>query len=463
MTFLQFPEGFWWGTAASAAQTEGTLPGDGRGRNVWDDFYDAKPERFFDRVGPEDTSTFLKSWRSDLDLLVETGQTTYRTSIGWSRLIPEGTGEVNPKAVEFYNAVFDRMIELGVEPFVTLYHFDMPSAMHALGGFESREVVDAFAAYARTCFELFGDRVKKWFTFNEPIVPVEGGYFYDFHWPLKLDPKAGIQVAYHTTLASARAIAEYRDLGQDGRIGIVVNLTPSYPRSEHPADLRAAHIADLMFNQSFLDPAVKGAYPAELVELLAAHDLTPDTEPGDAEVIAANTVDFLGVNYYQPRRVAARASAPNPEAPWVPEFYFDNYVMPGRKMNVHRGWEIYERGVYDIAINLRDNYGNIDWYVSENGMGVEGEEKFRAEDGSIDDQYRIDFIKDHLRNLHAAIQEGCHVRGYHLWTFIDNWSWSNAYKNRYGLVGLDLATQERKIKSSGRWYKQLTADNGFEV
>ncbi|MNF42048.1 6-phospho-beta-glucosidase GmuD [compost metagenome] len=358
--------------------------------------------------------------------------------------------------------MLDELKAEGIEPFICLFHFDMPMSMQALGGWESREVVAAYADFADTCFRLFGHKVKHWFTFNEPIVPVEGGYLYDFHYPNVVDFRRAATVAYHTMLAHATAVQRYRALGQDGQIGIILNLTPSYPRSQHPADLKAANIADLMFNRSFLDPAVKGEYPAELVELLREYDQLPACEPGDAALLAAGKIDLLGVNYYQPRRIKARSHAVNPASPFMPEWFFDYYEMPGRKMNPHRGWEIYEQGIYDILVNLRDHYGNIPSYISENGMGVEGEAKFKGEDGQIQDDYRIGFIRDHLIWLHKALEEGCQCRGYHLWTFIDNWSWSNAYKNRYGFVELDLESQTRRIKKSGQWFATAAREHGFD-
>nr|WP_272867119.1 glycoside hydrolase family 1 protein [Aeromonas caviae] len=290
---------------------------------------------------------------------------------------------------------------------------------------------------------------------------VEGGYLYDFHYPNVVDFRRAATVAYHTMLAHAKAVQAYRAQGQDGQIGIILNLTPSYPRSQHPADLKAANIADLFFNRSFLDPAVKGEYPTELVALLREYDQLPASEPEDRALLATGKVDLLGVNYYQPRRVKARSNAVNPASPFMPEWFFDYYEMPGRKMNPHRGWEIYEKGIYDILVNLRDHYGNIPCFISENGMGVEGEEKFLGEQGQIQDDYRIAFIRDHLSWVHKGIGEGCQCLGYHLWTFVDNWSWSNAYKNRYGFVRLDLATGERRIKKSGEWFADVSRNGGF--
>jgi 6-phospho-beta-glucosidase len=457
----QFPQNFWWGSASSAAQTEGAADRDGKALSNWDHWFSQQPNRFFNQVGPQQTSTFYDNYKQDIQLLKQVGHNSFRTSISWARLIPDGTGQPNPKAVEFYNSVIDELKANGIEPFITLMHFDLPFAMQEKGGWESREVTDAFAHYAKTCFELFGDRVNFWFTFNEPIVPVEGGYLYDFHYPNVVDFKRAATVAYHTMLAHAKAVKAYRELNQAGQIGIVLNLTPSYPRSDNPADVKAAHLADLFFNRSFLDPAIKGEYPEELVELLRSYEQLPRCDFADKALLEEGKIDLLGINYYQPRRVKARMNAVNIESPFFPEWFFDNYEMPGRKMNPHRGWEIYEKGIYDILINLRDNYGNIPCYISENGMGVEGEEKF-VENGQINDQYRIEFVKGHLQWLHQGISEGANCIGYHMWTFIDNWSWMNAYKNRYGFVQLDLATQKRTIKKSGEWFAKIAKDNGFD-
>ncbi|MEF9967428.1 MAG: glycoside hydrolase family 1 protein [Longicatena sp.] len=457
---VTFANDFFFGSATSATQSEGAHTAEEKGQDIWDLWYEEEPFKFHDEIGPKDTSTFYKNYKSDIQLLKETGHNSFRTSISWSRLFPKGFGEVNQKAVTFYTSVFRELTANNITPFVNLFHFDMPVALQKIGGWENREVVEYYRVYAKTCFCLFGDVVKHWFTFNEPIVHVECGYLQGYHYPCKTDPKAAVQVAYHTALASALAIREYHQLKQGGKIGIVLNLTPAYPRSEHCADVKAARIAELFANKSFLDPSVKGTYDPELIELIRKHDLMPIYSSDDIAVIANNKVDFLGVNYYQPVRVCAKANMPNNEAPFMPTYYFDYYEMPGRKMNPYRGWEIYPRGIYDIAMNIRDNYGNIEWMITENGMGVENEERFRK-DGRIEDDYRIEFYKDHLTWLAKGIAEGSNCIGYHVWTFIDCWSWLNAYKNRYGFVELDLKSQKRIIKKSGYWFKELTQNHGF--
>ena len=459
---INFPQDFLWGTSTSGPQTEGRFAGDGKEDNLWDYWYQVEPHRFRFQEGPGLTSTFYENWEEDIELLVETGHTAFRTSIQWSRIFPEGRGEVNPVGVAFYRQVFERIKSKGIHLMVNLYHFDLPFALQEQGdGWENKETVYAYRDYARFCFETYGDLVDQWITFNEPIVPVEFGYFYDAHYPHKVDAAAAVKVAYHTQLASSLAVKACHEVDLSYRIGVVLNLTPAYPRSQHPADVKAARIAELFQAKSFLDPSVLGTYPPELVEILRERDLLPEVDPSDLELIKEHTVDFLGVNYYQPMRVSAPRYAPNPDSPMLVEQFYEPYVMPGRKINPHRGWEIYEQGLYDIAQNIKENYNNIEWLLTENGMGVEGEEKFR-QNGEIQDDYRIDFVKDHLRELHRAIQDGANCKGYLMWTFIDCWSWLNGYKNRYGLVELDLATQERRLKKSGHWFRELSQQNGFE-
>lgn len=464
----KFSENFWWGASCSGPQTEGAASEDGKSPTIWDYWYKKEPTRFFDGVGPQNTSNFYHMYKEDVKIMKSIGLNSFRTSIQWARLIPEGTGKVNPKAVKFYSNLIDELIKNGIEPFICLFHFDMPMCMQKKGGWESREVVDAYAAYAKKCFELFGKKVKFWFTHNEPIVPVEGGYLYDFHYPNIVDFKKAAQVAYHTALANALAIEQFREcqkakkINTDGKIGIILNLSPTYPRSQNEADLKAAKIADLLVNKSFLDPAVKGRYPQELIALIERLGAMPKIQRSDLKIIKENTVDILGINYYQPRRAKAKECLVNPEAPVTFHTFFDDYAMPGRKINPHRGWEIYEKGVYDLLIDVKKNYGNIQTFVSENGMGVEGEGKFRNKKGYIEDDYRIAFIKDHLRWLHKAQKEKCNVKGYFLWSYMDNWSWTNAYKNRYGYVEVDLKNNyKRIIKKSGYWIKEVAKNNGF--
>ncbi len=461
MTKLVFPQDFFWGAATSAPQTEGDNYTDGKGQNLWDFWSEQNPERFFNGIGSKDTSTFYKNYKKDIALMKEVGLNSFRTSISWSRLIPDGDGEVNQKAVEFYNNVINELRANNIKVFMNLYHFDMPMALQNIGGWENKDVVKAFARYARICFELFGDRVDYWFSQNEPIVPVEAGYLYQFHYPEVVDFKRAIQVGYNEILAHCMFVQEYRKLNFSGKVGIILNLTPSYSRSNLEADLTASYKADLIYNRSFLDPVTLGEFPKDLITLFKEHDLLPICTSDELALIKNNTIDILGVNYYQPRRIKAKES-PMPKK-LMPESFADYYDMPVKRMNPYRGWEIYPQAMYDIAINIRDNYNNIPWFISESGMGVEGEERYINSDGIVEDDYRIEFITEHLKYLHQGISEGSNCLGFHLWTYIDCWSWTNAYKNRYGLISLDLETQARTVKKSGRWYKKLSESNTLEV
>lgn len=458
-----FPKDFLWGGATSAPQSEGNASGNGKGENIWDYWYKISPEKFYNQVGPQVTSDFYHKYKEYIQLMKEVGFNSYRTSISWSRLIPDGNGEVNQEAVNFYNNVIDELIANDIEPVMNLFHFDMPMEMQKIGGWENREVVMAFSRYAKICFQLFGDRVKKFITHNEPIVVVECGYLGDFHYPCVVDMKRATQVAYNLMLSSALAIKELKELNiSDAKIGIVLNVSPVYPRDiNNEADVQAARLADLISNLSFIDPSVKGKYPEELITFVKTEGIMPKYEAEDLDVIANHTVDFLGVNYYQPRRVKAKENFVRKEM-MLPEDFYDHYDYPEKKMNPYRGWEIYEKGIYDIAVLLKESYGNIPWFVSENGMGVADEERF-MEDGMIQDDYRIDFIKGHLRWLHQAMEEGANCFGYHLWASFDCWSWLNAFKNRYGFIRVDIEQDNKlSIKKSGYWFKELTRNNGFE-
>ena len=249
---LRFPKDFVWGSSTSGPQTEGRVAGDGKGDNLWDYWYQVEPNRYYNGIGPDKTSTFYENWEQDIELLLETGHTAFRTSIQWSRIFPQGCGKVNPQGVDFYRKVFEAIKSKGIRLLVNLYHFDLPFALQEDGdGWENKATVSAYEDYARFCFETYGDLVDQWITFNEPIVPVEFGYFYDAHYPHKVDAEAAVKVAYHTQLASSRAVKACHELLPDSKIGIVLNLTPAYPRSQHPADVKAARIADLFQAQSF--------------------------------------------------------------------------------------------------------------------------------------------------------------------------------------------------------------------
>jgi len=460
----KFPKDFWWGAATSGPQTEGRFYK--KHANVFDYWFDHEKDAFFEGVGPNVASNFYNSYEEDIKLMSDIGLNSLRTSIQWTRLIKNfETAEVDEDGVAFYNKVIDAFLAKNIIPVINLHHFDLPVELYKkYGGWESKHVLELFVLFAEKCFELFGDRVKHWITFNEPMVIVEGQYLYKFHYPNVQNGKKAIQVLYNLNLASAKVVATFRKslcakLG--GEIGVVLNLTPSYPRSNQEADLQAAAFVEDFFNKSFLDPAVKGEFSPSLIKTLQADGVLWESTNEELDIIKNNTVDFLGVNYYQPRRSKSKDVIWDEKKEWMPEKYFDEYELPDRRMNPYRGWEIYPQAMYDIAINIRDNYNNVRWYVSESGMGVEGEEKYRDAEGVIEDGYRIEFYEEHLHYLHKAIQDGANCFGFHAWTPIDCWSWTNAYKNRYGYIAVDLATQIKTIKKSGYWIKHVVEENGF--
>ena len=239
-------------------------------------------------------------------------------------------------------------------------------------------------------------------------------------------------------------------------------MTPAYPASDSPEDRAAAEFAELWANKMFLEPAILGHYPQKLVDILTKDGVLWEATPAEVELLKENTIDVLGINFYHPFRVKAPAVSSQSLQPWMPDIYFDEYEMPGRVMNVDKGWEIYPKALYDIALNIRDNYGNIDWFVSENGMGVSNEERFMDQAGMVCDDYRIEFMQKHLKELHKGIQAGSNCKGYFVWTGIDCWSWKNAYRNRYGLIRDNIHTQIKTLKKSGHWFNELSRQNGFE-
>ncbi len=457
----KFPENFWWGAALSGIQTEGyaKMPNE----TLWDIFYREDPYRFYGKLLPKDQCNTYYNYKRDVQLMKDIKLNSIRTSIQWSRLIKNfETYEKNEDAIRFYRNYFTEMKDNGVEPVICLFHFDMPSYIQEkYGGFESKKVSKLYAKYARICFDEFGDIVKNWITFNEPIVPVEGGYLDDFHYPHKRDGKLAIQVAYNTIYAQALAIEEFKKSSCDGKIGSVLNITPIYPRSENKADVQAAKIADEIYNKSFMNPTVLGKFSEDFIELLRRDSALPEYTNEELEIIKMNTIDFIGLNYYVPRRVQARMSPFNEQIGWIPEKYFESYNLPARRINPYRdNNEIYPTALYDIAKRVQNEYNNVSWYLSEIGFAMDLESE--GDEEIIDDRFRTEILREHLIELHKAIEEGSNCFGVHQWTFIDNWSWLNGYRRRYGFYRLNIDTGEIRIKQHALWFKKCIEENGFE-
>ncbi|WP_282673905.1 glycoside hydrolase family 1 protein [Lactococcus cremoris] len=466
MIELKFPKDFWWGAATSGPQLEGRF--NKKHANIFDYDFEKFPEHFWHGIGPDVASNFYNDFREDIRLMKKAGLNSVRTSIQWSRLIDDlEEGTVNPEAVEFYNAVIDEFLSNGIRPIINLHHFDLPvELLHKYGGWANKQVISFYVKYAEQCFRLFGDRVSDWFTHNEPMVVVEGGYLYQFHYPDLVDGKLAVQVAYNLQLASSLAIQKYREVNQnsDGKIGIILNLSPNYPTSQDKEDIAAAHFADLWQNRLFMDASVKGKFPNELVEILTKDGVLWNSTLEELETIKNNKVDMFGVNFYHPNRAQRPHYSPDSlTVDWLPNKYFDDYKMVGARMNVDKGWEIYPQTLYNIAKNIQKNYGNIPWFVSECGIGVSNEDRYLNRDGLIEDDYRIQFVQEHLYWLHKAIDEGANCYGFHLWTPIDCFSWRNSYRNRYGLISVNIHTQKKCLKKSAYFFKNLAEKSILEL
>lgn len=463
------PKDFLIGASASAWQTEGWAGKEAGQDSLIDAAYKFSPERWHQGIGPTIATDFYHRYKEDCTIMKEIGLKAYRTSIDWSRLIKNyETGEVNEDGAAFYSNMIDELIKNGVEPIVCLEHWELPNYLfETYGGWGSKKVVEFYVKYAESAFKLLGHKVKYWFTFNEPIVFPELAIMDGIWYPYQSDTQQAMQWNYNKVLANAKVVKLYHEANYgheiDGKIGIIINAAPSYPRSQSPEDIKAAQMYDLFFNKIYTDPCIKGEFPEDYFSILKQHDCMISIAEEELAIIKANTIDIMGLNYYRPNRVKARTAAWNPDVKFNPSYYYDNYELQGKKMNPFRGWEIYAKGLYDFAMILKKEYGNLPWLVTENGMGVEGEGQHKAENGIIQDDYRIDFVADHLHWLLKAIEDGSNCFGYLMWNFTDNVSPYNAFKNRYGYVEIDLDDNlKRRIKKSGYWFKKTVGNGYFE-
>lgn len=458
MKTIKFNKNFLWGSAFSAPQTEANGINDNDGCDtIWEHWYKLERGRFFDEKFT--LNNFKDNYKDDLKIAANLGMNSLRSSISWSKIYPN-KDEISEKAIKFYRDIFKEYKKNNLKVFMNLYHFDMPMWAHDMGGWTSREVVYEYVKFAKTCFEKFGDLVECWFTFNEPIVAIECQYLYGHHYPNLCDFDLAMKALWNTNLAHTLAVNEFRKFNFKSEIGIILNITPAIPRSNSKKDLEASEMAELFQWKSYLDTIVYGKFPEKLISKLKERKIWPKNLDSleDRNIFRTNKIDILGVNYYSPLRVKALDYLPDWLGQVTPRHFFDNYEMPYARINKYRGWEIYPKALYQMLKTLKSEYGNIKHFVSENGMGVQNEEKFIKE-GIINDSYRISFLKEHIYWMHKAIGEGANCIGYHMWTYIDNWSWANAYKNRYGLVSLDVDTGERTLKQSAKWFKKVSESN----
>ncbi|MEY8353536.1 glycoside hydrolase family 1 protein [Lachnospiraceae bacterium 54-53] len=465
---VRLPEGFFLGAAASAWQTEGWKGKKDSQDSYIDRWYKENREVWYDGYGPAMATDFIKRYKEDIFHMKEIGIHCYRTSLNWSRfLVDYEKVIVDEEYAAYYSDMIDECVKNGVTIMVCLEHYEVPyKLMEQYGGWNSRHVVDLFVCYAKKAFEYFGDKVKYWFVFNEPVVVQTRVYLDALRWPFHQDSTIWMQWNYNKALATARVMEAYKKSGfkrAECRLGTIINVESAYARSDSGEDQKAAYMYDLFYNKVFLDPALKGRYEEGFFDLLKKYDIMVETEERDEEIILENQVDWVGINLYHPNRVKFRSTAVNEGAPFHPNFFYEEFDLPGRKMNAFRGWEIYPKIIYDFGMRMKSEYGNKEWFVAESGMGVQNENQYKDRQGMIQDDYRIDFIRKHLYYALKAAGEGSNIKGYMLWAFTDNVSPMNAFKNRYGLIEIDLEdNRNRHLKKSAYFYKKVIEERSFE-
>ena len=440
---IRFPAGFIWGAATSSYQIEGAWDEDGKGESIWDRFCHTPGKIDNGDVG-DVSANHYHYWQDDIQLMKEVGLQAYRFSISWPRILPDGTGNVNQKGLDFYSRLVDGLLEAGIEPFATLYHWDLPQALQDRGGWPARLVVDAFENYTDSVTKALGDRVKHWMTFNEPWVSAWMGYYNGEHAPGHRDLEEMLLAAHHLLLSHGRAVPVIRENVPDGEAGIVLNLYPMYAASPSEADRKLANLWDGMQNRWYLDPIAGRGYPQDVVEHFGhAMNFIQD---GDMEAIAA-PIDFLGLNYYK-RGLHRDAEAA------------ENYPQTLRRSEwiTDMDWEVTPEELYDLLLRVQYDYKFPRLYITENGAAFSDTV---GPDGTIEDADRTEYLRLHFIQAARAIQAGVNLGGYFVWSFLDNFEWARGYRMRFGIVHVDFDTLERRLKNSALWYRQVIENHGL--
>ncbi len=445
---LTFPPGFVFGAATAAYQIEGAADEDGRGRSIWDT-YSHTPGRTFGGHTGDVACDHYHRYRDDVALMRELGLSAYRFSVSWPRVLPEGAGRVEQRGLDFYRRLVDELLEAGIDPWLTLYHWDLPQALQDRGGWADRDTAARFADYSAVVVDALGDRVRHWSTLNEPMCSSLIGHMAGAHAPGLQDPVAASRAVHHLLLGHGLAAGRLRAAGVES-FGITLNFTPMSPASDSPADLDAARRLDGQQNRMFLDPVVSGAYPADVVDDLAAAGAPLPVQDGDLEIIAA-PLDWLGVNYYFEQTV--RAGARPADKPPTSFIGGENVVeLDPEGPTTTMGWGISPRAFTDLLLWLGAKAPGLPLMITENGSAWD--DVVDAE-GAVHDPERVDFLLRHLAAMTAAVERGADVRGYFAWSLMDNFEWARGYAQRFGLVHVDYDTQRRTVKDSGRVYAEV--------
>jgi beta-glucosidase len=440
-----FPPSFLWGAATSAYQIEGSPLADGAGASIWHR-YSRTPNMMKDGDTGDVACDHYRRMPADVKLMRELGLTAYRFSIAWGRVMPEGRGRVNERGLDFYDRLVDTLLENGIQPTATLFHWDLPAALDDRGGWLNPDIADWFADYASVVYKRLDGRVKLWTTLNEPWVVTDGGYLHGTLAPGHRNKYEAPIASHHLLRAHAKAVQAYRALGRH-QVGIVVNIEPKYPASDAPADLAATRRAEAYMNRQYLDPVFLGRYPEEMTEIFG--DAWPQWPQADMALIR-EPIDFVGINYY------TRAVVRHEETQWplkaVP-------VRQTQATHTEMGWEVFAQGLTDTLLWVRQRYGDIPQYVTENGAAFYDPPAVDAS-AAVHDPLRIAYFRSHLQAIHAAREQGVNLLGYFAWSLFDNLEWSLGFSKRFGLVHVNFETLERTPKDSARFYSSVIASRG---
>ncbi|RQO61831.1 beta-glucosidase [Paucibacter sp. KBW04] len=435
----EFASDFRWGCSTSSYQIEGATGEDGRGESIWDRFC-AQPGRIRDCSSGAVACDHYHRWPQDLDLAQSLGVNAYRFSIAWPRVLPQGRGAVNAAGLDFYERLVDGMLTRGLQPWATLYHWDLPQVLQEQGGWKSRETVAAFLEFTEAVTRRLGDRVKHWITHNEPWCSCFMGYWEGVHAPGETSLQSALQACHHVLLSHGQALPIIRANSAGAQVGITLSLHPILPASDSAADAAAVQRHDGSRNRWFLDPLYGRGYPADMLEMLG--ELAPRTQAGDLAQIAS-PMDFLGVNYYFPEIVA--------DAPGLGPVQTRVVERQGVERTAF-GWEVSPEGLRDLLSRLQRDYAPEQIFITENGSTYED---ILLPDGRVNDAQRLSYLARHLAAMREAIALGVPVRGYFAWSLLDNFEWAEGYARRFGLAYVDYATQARILKASGHWYREF--------
>jgi beta-glucosidase len=436
---LSFPSDFIWGAATAAYQIEGAAFEDGRTETIWDRFA-RLPGKIRNADNGDIACDHYHLWEKDVELMKTLGLKGYRFSISWSRVLPDGRGTVNPKGIDFYSRLVDKLLENNIEPFITLFHWDLPMALQDAGGWLNRRIADWFTEYAVVMYKSLGDRVRYWSTHNEPNVFALCGYLTGKHAPGIKDHSTYTQVIHHLLLAHGDATSAGRSILPKAKFGITLALGMDYPANDTPEDNAAVDIAWTTGPRTLLDPIFKGSYPA--LENDSITPFNPVILDNDLKRIC-QPLDYLGINHYFSNWLTIQNNLPKITRNDLPK--------------TDRGWTVYPEGFKDMLLKVTDEYGKIPIYIMENGAAYPDT---ISEDSMVHDPLRVEYYRSYIRSLHEAIMKGVDVKGYFAWSLLDNFEWEEGYSSRFGIVYVDFKTQKRIIKDSGKFFSKVIRDNG---